>query len=80
MQEDPAVFEQLLGALRYGAPPHGGIALGFDRAMLCMLAQHGATSLRDTIAFPKSFAGKELMVCSACVCVGAEAGTENVFV
>ncbi|EGD80713.1 hypothetical protein PTSG_01303 [Salpingoeca rosetta] len=61
LHEDPAVFEQLLGALRYGAPPHGGIALGFDRAMLCMLAQTGAVSLRDTMAFPKSFAGKELM-------------------
>lgn len=56
------MFKQLLGALEYGAPPHGGIALGFDRVLLCMLDQKGAKSLRDTIAFPKSFAGKELMV------------------
>lgn len=51
-------FHHLLEALRYGCPPHGGLALGFDRlmAMLC-----GAQSIREVIAFPKSLNGNELM-------------------
>ena len=57
-EQQQVMFGHILKAFSFGAPPHGGIALGLDRMVMLIC---GAESIRDVIAFPKNNRGQELM-------------------
>lgn len=76
-EEAQEQFGFLLGAFQYGAPPHGGIAFGFDR--LCALFG-GQDSIRDFIAFPKNNSGRDLMIDSPSMIDNQQLGELNISV
>ena len=68
-EEAQKQFGFLMEAFEYGAPPHGGIAFGFDR--LCAIFG-GSDSIRDFIAFPKNNSGRDVMIDSPSALAGAQ--------
>ena len=60
-EEQAEMFDHILTAFSYGAPPHGGIALGLDRIVMLVA---GEESIREVIAFPKNNKGLDLMSAS----------------
>lgn len=67
-EQQAAMFGHIIKALGFGAPPHGGIALGLDRVVMLIC---GAESIRDVMAFPKNNRGQDLM-CDAPSAVDAK--------
>jgi aspartyl-tRNA synthetase len=74
-EEAQKQFGFLLDAFEYGAPPHGGIAFGFDR--LCSIFA-GLDSIRDVIAFPKNNAGRDVMIDSPSTIADAQMKELNI--
>jgi aspartyl-tRNA synthetase len=62
-EEQQEQFGHILEAFQFGAPPHGGLALGLDRVVMLAAGEEG---IREVIAFPKNNRGQELMTSSPC--------------
>jgi aspartyl-tRNA synthetase len=76
-EEAQEQFGFLMNAFEYGAPPHGGIALGFDRLVALF---GGQDSIRDFIAFPKNNAGRDVMIDSPSSIAGEQLDELNLIV